>query len=325
MWAGQNGEGTHRRFGLGYSAGVSAPTRTFTTEPLSAVLDWLRAELQARNEARLLVPDPDPGHALGLYPGEPGPVGIHRPYLSWLDAADLLDAQFLTPERQGDRVLLHFRRRVVAPRDRGEGRYAAGSEFARVNKPEDPHFLHDLAEALARADLRAGARVLSLGVNSGRELDLLEHAYPGHSFRVLGLDLDASALALARARHPAYDFRVQDVTQPGLGELPLRDGGRFDLVLALSLLQSPGVNQEDLLRTLRSDLLAPSGALILGFPNARYRGGELSYGARMLNFTRPDLSLLMRDVTGARRHLQRHGFTVYVTGKYEVLVTGVRR
>ncbi len=31
----------------------------------------------------------------------------------------------------------------------------------------------------------------------------------------------------------------------------------------------------------------------------------------------------MRDVTAARRHLQKHGFTVYVTGKYEVLVTAV--
>ena len=101
MWAGQNGEGIHRRFQVGYSAGVSAPTKTFTTEPLSAVMGWLRAELQARGAARLLVPDPDTGHALGLYPGETGPAGIHRPYLSWLDAADLLDAQFLTPQRQG--------------------------------------------------------------------------------------------------------------------------------------------------------------------------------------------------------------------------------
>ncbi len=302
---------------------MSVPT--FDHEPLSQVLDWLRAELAASGEARLLVPDPDAGHALGLYPGETGAAGIHRPYLSWLDAADLLDAQFLTPQRQGEHVLLHFRRREVAPRDRTPARYAAGSEFGRVNKPEDPHFLHDLVEALTRADLRAGARVLGLGVNSGRELDLLAQAYPGHGLEVLGLDLDASALALAQARHPEYDFRVQDVTKPGLGDLPLKEGGRFDLVLALSLLQSPGIVQEDLLRTIRSDLLSASGTVVLGFPNARYRGGELSYGARMLNFTRPDLSLLMRDVTGARRHLQRHGFTVYVTGKYEVLVTGIRR
>ena len=302
---------------------MSVPT--FTHQPLSEILDWLRSELGSGGEARLNVPAPDAGHALNLYPGETGPVGIHRPYLSWQDAADLLDAQFLTPVQAGDLVQLHFRRRQTVPRDRSSGRYAAGSEFSRIDKLEDPHFLHDLSEALTRAKLQPGARVLSLGVNSGRELDLLEHVYPGHAFQVLGLDLEPSALEVARARHPAYEFRVQDVTRPGLNELGRPKLVRYDAVLALSLLQSTGIVQEDLLRTLRSDLLAPSGTLILGFPNARYRGGELSYGARMLNFTRPDLSLLMRDVTAARRHLQRHGFTVYVTGKYEVLVTGVRQ
>ena len=299
---------------------MSPPTPTFTTEPLSTVLTWLRAELVGRGEASMKVPDPDAGHALGLYPGEAGPAGIHRPYLTWTDAADLLDAQFLTPVRLGELVQLHFRRRQLLPPDRTPGRYAAGSEFARINKLEDPHFLHDLAEALTRADLKPGSRVLSLGVGGGRELEVLEQVYPGHDLQVLGLDLESSVLELAQTRHPAYEFRVRDVTLPGLSEL-----GRFDAILALSLLQSPAVVQTDLLRTLRSEVLAPAGTLILGFPNARYRGGELSYGARTLNFIRPDLSLLVKDVTQARRALQGHGFTVYVTGKYEVLVTAVRR
>ena len=161
---------------------------TFTNEPLGTVMGWLRAELQGRGEASLKVPDPDAGHALGLYPGEIGPAGIHRPYLTWTDAADLLDAQFLTPVQLGETVQLHFRRRLVLPPDRTPGRYAAGSEFARVNKLEDPHFLHDLAEALTRTGLNPGARVLSLGVGSGRELEVLEQVYPGHGLQVLGLD-----------------------------------------------------------------------------------------------------------------------------------------
>ncbi len=299
---------------------MPGPVPTFTTEPLNVVLNWLRAQLERGEEASLKVPDPDAGLALGLYPGEAGPAGIHRPYLTWTDAADLLDAQFLTPVPLGELVQLRFRRRLILPPDRTPGRYAAGSEFARVNKLEDPHFLHDLAEALTRAGLKPGARVLSLGVGGGREMDVLEEVYPGHDLQVLGLDLEPSALEVARARHPAYGFRVRDVTLPGLSEL-----GRFDAVLALSLLQSSGIVQADLIRTLRTDMLAPAGTLILGFPNARYRGGELSYGARTRNFTRPDLSLLVKDVMQARRALQGHGFTVYVTGKYEVLVTAVRR
>jgi SAM-dependent methyltransferase len=344
-----------------------APTSipTLTSEPLSTVLNWLRAELAACGEARLNVPDPDAGQRLGLYPGEPGPAGIHRPYLTWLDLADLLDTYFLTPVRltptrltplqEGEPrdegyVQLHFRRRPIATRDRSAERYAAGSEFGRVNKLEDPHFLHDLSEALTRAALPPTARVLSLGVGSGRELDLLEQVYPGQAFKVLGLDLDASALERAQTRHPGAVFWQQDVMKPELVERCLAGGdeaaqgesaqgesaqgssrqwasaqGRFDLIMALSLFQSPGINQADLLWTLRTRLLAPSGTLILGFPNARYRGNELSYGARMLNFTRPDLSLLVKDLAAARKQLQAHGFKVYVTGKYEVLVTGVRQ
>lgn len=48
-----------------------------------------------------------------------------------------------------------------------------------------------------------------------------------------------------------------------------------------------------------------------------------SYGARLRNFARPDLSLLAADVTQARRGLQKQGFKVFVTGKYEVLVTAI--
>ncbi|WP_425145579.1 SAM-dependent methyltransferase [Deinococcus sp.] len=291
----------------------------FRREPLDTVLDWLHAELERAGEAICWVPDPDAGHGLGLYAGESGPAGIHRPYLSWLDAAELLDAHFLTPEREGDHVRLHFRRRATLPADRSADRYAAGSEFSRIDKLEDPHLHRDLAEALTRADLKAGARILSLGVNSGQELTLLESVYPGHRFELLGLDIEASALALARARFPAFRFELRDVTT-----LPDPALGTFDLILALSLLQSPGIVIEDLLRGLRLGQLAAGGAFILGFPNARYRGQTLSYGARMLNFARPDLSLLVRDVAGVRRHLQRHGFTVYVTGKYEVLVTAVQ-
>ena len=297
----------------------------FGREPLDAVLAWLEAELARAGEAVCLVPDPDAGHALGLYAGELGPAGIHRPYLSWQDAAELLDAHFLTPQRHGDYVRLHFRRRTTPPPDRSGERYAAGSEFSRIDKLEDPHFLHDLHEALMRATLSPGARVLSLGVNGGRELVLLESVYPGQSFEVLGLDLEESALAVARQRFPRARFPAFQFVQRDLTTLPDPALGRFDLILALSVLQSPGIVPEDLLRGLRLGQLAPGGAFILGFPNARYRGQTLSYGARMLNFARPDLSLLVKDVAAVRRHLQKYGFTVYLTGKYEVLVTAVGR
>lgn len=293
-----------------------APDLSFTHEPLSVILPAVRGRLEAQGKVRFTVPDPD--HGLGLYAGERARHGIHRPWQTWADLADLLGAHLLTPERAGEgRVRVGLRAWASAPAPDARG-YGADSDWARVDKLEDPVFLLTLVEALRRARPPAGGRVLALGVNAGRELDALALAWPDRTCEVVGVDVDETALAAARARHPGASFRVLDVTT-----LPGPDLGRFDLVLALSLLQSPGVRQDVLLAALRRHHLTAAGSLILGFPNARYRNGLLSYGARLLNFARPDLSLLTADVTDARRSLQKHGFKVFVTGKYEVLLTAI--
>lgn len=293
-------------------------------EPLHDLLPLVRSRLDACGEVCLIVPDPDLG--VGLHAGErlPGGAGRHRPYRVWLDLAERLDADFLTPRTRPDlpdRVELRLRRhgdRAVRTRERHDERYGAASDFVRVDKLEDPCFLDDALEALARIDLPDGARVLDVGVNNGNELRLLDLAAPGHTFDLVGIDVSDSALALARERFPRADLRRLDAR-----DLPAPDLGRFDLIVCLSTLQSPGLDLDTTLRTLRRDHLRPGGSLLLSFPNARYEGGRLTYGARVPNYRRPDLSLLLRDVAHVRRHLQKHGFRVFVTGKYEVFVTAV--
>ncbi|GBF08244.1 type 12 methyltransferase [Deinococcus aerius] len=280
------------------------------------ILPAVRSALAAGGDVAFTVPDP--GVGVGLYAGEPTPLGVHRPWQTWADLADLLGAHLLTPESvEAGRVRVRLRAYagVSAPDTAG---YGTGGHWGRVNKLEDPVFLFTLVEALRRVNPPAGGRVLALGVNAGRELDALALAFPSRAFEVVGIDLEETALAEARTHYPQATFRTLDVTT-----LPVPDLGHFDLVLALSLLQSPGIRQDTLLRALRREHLTPGGGLILGFPNARYLDGFLSYGARMRNYARPDLSLLMADVTAARRTLQKHGFKVFVTGKYEVLVTAI--
>ncbi|PNY81513.1 class I SAM-dependent methyltransferase [Deinococcus koreensis] len=295
---------------------MASDERHYTHEPLSDILPALRRALAQAGRVAFTVPDPDRG--LGLYAGELTPQGRHRPWALWAEVADLLGAHLLTPERlDGGRVRLNLRAFAPTP-EPDAGGYGAGSDWVRVDKLEDPTFLLGFVEALRRVDPPPGGRVLALGVNAGRELDALALAFPERGLDVLGVDIDDSALQAARTRHPAYRFERLDVTT-----LPRPELGTFDLVVALSLLQSPGVTQDVLLAALRRHHLRPAGGLILGFPNARYRGGTLSYGARMRNFARPDLSLLMADVTQARRGLQKHGFKVFVTGRYEVLVTAI--
>ncbi|MFB9990629.1 class I SAM-dependent methyltransferase [Deinococcus oregonensis] len=288
----------------------------FSSEPLSLILPAVRRALADAGRVTFSVPDPDLG--LGLYAGEATSAGVHRPLSVWVDLADLLGAHLHTPEALGaGRIRLTLQQYASTPAPDAAG-YGAEGDWARVNKLEDPVFLATFIEALRRVNPPDGGRVLALGVNSGRELGALALAFPDRNLEVLGVDLDESALAAARVQHPDFSFRLLDVNT-----LPLAELGTFDLVIALSLLQSPGIVPHDLLRAIRRHHLTSGGGLILGFPNARYLGGHLSYGARMRNYVRPDLSLLCADVTQARRQLQKHGFKVFVTGKYEVLVTAI--
>jgi 2-polyprenyl-3-methyl-5-hydroxy-6-metoxy-1,4-benzoquinol methylase len=200
-------------------------------------------------------------------------------------------------------------------------KYGAASPFQRLERLEEPTLLLDLLDALAFADPPPDARVLSLGVNAGAELDLLALHAPAHAdrHRIVGLDLSASALDLARARHPAPHHRF---LHADVAELDRLDLGRFDLVLALALLQSPAVDDRALLRTLVQHHLTPCGSLILSIPNGHYRSGELLVGARTRNYREPELGLLIKDTAFYRRYLHQHGFRVRVMGKGEVVMVG---
>jgi 2-polyprenyl-3-methyl-5-hydroxy-6-metoxy-1,4-benzoquinol methylase len=230
-------------------------------------------------------------------------------------------------------------------------KYGASSPFARIRKLEDPRFVIDLLEALDRVVASSAIdrpdasnttidrpdasnttidrpdasnhalRVLDLGINTGDELVLLLSRVPAlQSAQLVGVDHSASALAVARQRfaaHPNVQLVEADVASP-MPEL-----GRFDLVLSIGLLQSGALDDRELLRRIVQDHLAPTGALILGMPNCRYIDGEIEYGARMKNFTQPELGLLFKDVAFFRKYLQQHHKQVFVTGKYYVFVTAI--
>lgn len=299
---------------------------------LLAIVAAIEARLAAGETCLTLrVLDPDLGR--GRYAGElvehAGERCVHRPFRVWVDLAERLGLQLATPRPCGEgRVALRFERlepsaswQLDEPEDPTE-KYGTGSGYARIRKLEDPNLVLDVADALARARLPATPRILVLGVNAGDEFELLgaleprlrEHA----SF--VGVDHSASAIAAARARFPGPRHELLEADVARLPELAI---GRFDLVVALALLQSPGVDDRALLRHLVQDRLNPSGALLLGIPNCRYVDGEVLHGARTRNFAQPELSLVIKDAAFFKRYLQQHRKRVFVTGKYYVLVTAV--
>lgn len=304
----------------------------FHDEPLIDILRHLREALRA-GAARIEVPDPDLGRS--RYPGErvgPGGGLVHRPLRSWCDLAEGLSCRLLTPRAvDATHVALTFERLgAEAPwhaggKEAGEApppqeRYGTGSAFARVRKLEDAGFLLPWLEALGRLTLPPGARVLDLGVNRGDELAAFAWLEGAPDVTFVGVDHGASALAEARARFP--DARHRFVLAD-LNALP-EDLGRFHLVVSVGTLQSPGVDDHALLRRLVQEHLEPQAAFVLGFPNSRFRDGEVIYGARVRNLREPDLSLLVKDLSFYRRYLHQHGFRTYLGGKYDLLLTAVR-
>ena len=133
---------------------------------------------------------------------------------------------------------------------------------------------------------------------------------------LVGVDHSASAIATARTRVPNATLIEADVA--ALPPLP-----RFDLVVSIGLLQSGALDDRALVRHVVQELLAPAGAVIFGWPNCRYVDGEVEYGARMKNFTEPELGLVIKDIAFYRKYLQQHHRQVFVTGKHYLLVTGV--
>jgi SAM-dependent methyltransferase len=313
---------------------MSSPARPrrFHDEPLIHIVRHLQGALEA-GRASIEAPDPDLGR--GCYPGErvgPDATLVHRPLRSWCDLADGLSCRLLTPRAvDGTHVALTFERLGAEASWHAGGeasgetlplqeRYGAGSEFARVRKLEDAGFLLPWLEALGRIHLPPGARVLDLGVNRGDELAAFAWLGRAPDVTFVGVDHGASALAEARARFPdaRHQFIVAD-----LNALP-PDLGRFSLVLSVGTLQSPGVDDHALLRRLVQEHLEPSASLVLGFPNSRFRDGEVVYGARVRNLREPDLSLLVKDLSFYRRYLHQHGFRTFLGGKYDLLLTAVR-
>lgn len=309
-----------------------------TVSLLEIVAAMRRAFAAGATTFELDVLDPDLGR--GRHAGEridiDGVPYVHRPFRVWVDLAERLRLRLRTPRAAvAPLVRLVFEplsaddardMEPAAPLDPTE-KYGTASPFARISKLEDPGFVLDIADALERIALPRGARVLDLGVNTGDELALLLELWPAlRDATLVGVDHSASAIAAARARFagiagPRIELHVADLAPPGaLAALGL---GRFDLVLSIGTLQSPGIDDRDLLRRIVQDHLTPAGAVVIGIPNCRYVDGEVEYGTRMKNFSQPELGLLIKDVAFYRKYLQQHHRQVFVTGKNYVLVTAV--
>jgi SAM-dependent methyltransferase len=293
-------------------------------EPLVEVVAWCRAAMRS-GATRFELDVPDPDTSGGAWPGATDAEGVpRRTWRSWVDLGDELGCAVATPRPlPGGRVRIAYRRLGgeapwhAAGATAAEARYAG--DFLAVQKLEEPGFLVPLLDALERTRPPDGGRVLVLGCGRGDEIAALSALEPPpRALDVVGVDHAEAPLVAARIRFPRASFRLHD-----LADLPA-DMGRFDLVVAIAVLQSPSVDDRALLHRLVQTHLTPTGALLLGLPASRFRDGEIVWGARTRNYAERDLSLVVKDLAAYRRYLHQHGFRTHVGGRYDLLLSATR-
>jgi len=296
---------------------------------MHAVVAWLTARLAMHEAVTLTVQDPDTRPE--AWPGERNEAGEpYRDWRVWLDLADGVAAHLATPRPDPDEphaLRLTFRARggeadLHDPsRPHGE-RYAASSAFAQLDKTDHPGFLLPLLDAVRFAAPQPPDRVLIVGCFDGDELAALTHPPLAWSpTRMVGVDRDARALQRAMERFPVATFLHADLAQ--LEDRPL-DVGRFDLILAIGVLNSPSLDGARTLAHLVRNHAHASGGVIVGLPASRLLDGAVVWGARTRNYRETDLSLVVRDLAGHRRYLHQHGYRTRITGRYDLLLTGRR-
>jgi hypothetical protein len=256
---------------------------------------------------------------------------IYRGYKAWTDLAELLMCKMLTPrESSYPLVTLTFKKLEIhnsfhldSSTDKIE-KYGIDSQFSKVNKMEEPAFLHYYLQALHNVKIQNKKRILNLGINRADEFKVIrnhlsEHNYNNISF--VGIDHSQSAITFAQNQFPEdnvsfFTHDINDIDTLGLG--------RFDLLISIGTLQSPGINFKPFFMSLVQYYLEKDAAIILGFPNSRWVGGEMIYGAKAPNYSMSEQSLLYNDVMFCKKYLQQKKFRVTITGKQYVFLTATK-
>lgn len=203
--------------------------------------------------------------------------------------------------------------------DRAERRYGVTSNYRRFDRLEEPEILDDLLYGLSRLRLGAGQRILSLGTNDGRELELLSQI-GATDCEVWGIDLSASAIEAARHRFPAHPERFLCADLNRLEELELP---RFDAVIALNVLQCTTVHRDQLLAQLKPLLVDDSdrARLLISIPNCHFGSHDILRRPLARSDRRHDRSPVLKDLRFLARHFYRAGFSHIETfGTYDLFL-----
>lgn len=299
----------------------------FQYESMSEILETLRKHLQTSETLSFIVLNPDISE--GTYAGEVVEEHIYRSYRTWMDVAAILECRMLTPQIVSNNLVEIRLKKLNSSRsfhktkldDKSE-KYGINSTFFRINKNEETSFIDTYTKALKSIKIEGRKSILNLGVNRADEFQTIQNILPSELFEgmnLVGVDHSKSAIEYAKNRFKQASFYAHDINK--IDELHL---GKFDLIISIGTLQSPGINFKPFFNTLVQNYLNQDSAVILGFPNSRWIDGEMIYGAKMPNYRESDLSLLINDIHYCKKYLQQKKFKVRLSGKEYIFLSAFK-
>ncbi len=305
---------------------------TFTHQSMQEILPLLQNALTTDTSISFEILDPDlgDGYAGNLITIEENSY-IYRGYKAWTDLAELLLCQMLTPKESSyPLVTLRFQKLETQSsfhldtQSPKEEKYGTESHFFDIHKMEEPAFLYYYNQALTNVNIEERTRILNLGVNRGDEFEIIKNRLNTNKYQNMKfVGIDHSMTAIAYAETLFTEDNVQFFTED-INDLDSLDLGKFDLLISIGTLQSPSINFKPFFMSLVQTYLEKNGAIILGFPNSRWVGGEMIYGAKAPNYAMSEMSLLYNDVIFCKKYLQQHKYRVTLTGKQYIFLTATK-
>ena len=302
---------------------------TFTTQTMQEIFPILQTALQNEDSITFSVLNPDESEGYAGHNVEIEKKNyLYRGYKAWTDLAELLKCKMLTP-KEGSYPLINITFKKLKEDsfhndDKSNEKYGVDSHFARIQKMEEPAFFYYYNQALDNVKIENRQRILNLGINRGDEFEVIKKRLDTKKYgkiNFIGIDHSKSAIAYAKDMFSEnnVDFYAEDINN--LEKLKL---GEFDLLISIGTLQSPSINFKPFFMKLVQEYLTKDAAIILGFPNSRWVGGEMLYGAKVPNYAMSEMGHLFSDVIFCKKYLQQKKFRVTLTGKQYVFLTATK-
>jgi len=302
---------------------------TFTNQTMQEILPILQNILSTDNSVSFSAINPDVGddHA-GTKIEVNDTVYTYRGYKAWSDLAEILSCKILTPEPLNTYLVKmtfsKLKTFTFHTEVKNSEKYGTHSHFSKIQKMEEPAFLYYYQQALSNVKIENRTDILNLGINRGDEFEVIKNILDTNKYeniKFIGIDHSTTAIAYAKRLFPEDNVSFHIANLNNIDRLKL---GQFDLLISIGTLQSPSINFKPFFMKLVQEYLKKDSAIILGFPNSRWVGGEMVYGAKAPNYAMSEMSLVLNDIIFCKKYLQQKKYRVTVTGKHYLFLTATK-